>query len=279
MGSQLVKAQSIEGSGGQGFRWKEIEAATAAQGIRWRHAPSGAQWRDPTEATAKSFKHTMKHLTKSKVRTYPELQTILARAADIICQRPLGIAHHSGAEPGYTVLTPNSLIKNQRTSHFSPPDEVLEDQPRDRFTRRMREQEDTITDWWNIWFRHVFASLIPVKKWRTAERNIREGDVAMLLFEHKFSAADYRMCRVIKAFKDSDQDNSEDEPLVRTCVVEVAPKGTRSIIYPSPKYRLTKMTVPVQRLCVYLPIEEQKDAQEVPDIQIEADSEAATETA
>ena len=257
MGSQLVKAQSIEGSGGQGFRWKEIEAATAANGIRWRHAPSGAQWRDATEASAKSLKHTMKHLTKSKVRTYPELQAVLARAADLIGQRPLGIAHHSGAEPGYTVLTPNSLIKNQRTTHFSPPDEELEDMPMDRFTRRMREQEAAITDWWNIWFRHVFASLIPLKKWRTAERNIRVGDVAMLMFAHKFSAGDYRLCQVFRVFADADTDNLEDDPLVRTCIVEVAPKGARAILYPSPRYKLTKMTVPVQRLVVFLPVEDQ----------------------
>ena len=119
MGSQLVKEQHLQGSGGKGFRWNKIKEATAAQGIRWRHAPSGAQWRDPTEAIAKSLKHTMKHLTKAKVRTYPELQAILARAVDIIGQRPLGISHHSGAEPGHIILTPNSLIKIQRTSHFS----------------------------------------------------------------------------------------------------------------------------------------------------------------
>ena len=104
---------------------------------------------------------------------------------------------------------------------------------------------------------------------------MRIGDVAMLLFAHKFSAGDYRFCRVVKVFEDTDTkvpestegtetdltlteaDLTEDDPLVRTCVVEVAPRGARAIIYPHPKYRLTKMTVPVQRLCVYLPVEDQ----------------------
>ena len=257
MGSQLVKAQSLETGKGKDFRWKEIEEATASRGIRWRHAPSGAQWRDATEAQAKAYKHTMKHLTKSRVRTYPELQTILARAADIVCQRPLGITQHSGGEPGFTVLTPNSLIKNQRTTHFNPPEEDLHTPTYDRYTRRQREQEDSLQDWWNIWYRHVFASLIPIRKWRVAQRNVKVGDIALLLFKGKLSTADYRLCRVHKVFPDEDEDNEEDSPLVRTCVVQVAPKGARSINYPSPKYKLIEMTVPVQRLCVFLPVEEQ----------------------
>ena len=260
MGSQLVKAQSLHDCGGQGFRWKEIQEATSAHGIRWRHAPSGAQWRDATESQAKSLKHTMKHLTKSKVRTYPELQTLLAKAVDIIGQRPLGIAHHSGAEPGFTVLTPNSLIKNQRTAHFSPPDEELEASLQDRYTRRQREQADSLEDWWNIWYKHVFASLIPLRKWRTAERNVRVGDIALLMFKSKVSAGDYRLCRVSKVFEDQDEDTFEDNPLVRTCEVQVAPKAARAITYPSPAYKLTTMTVPVQRLCIFLP----KEAQDSP---------------
>ena len=63
--NQLVKAQGLKDYGGQGFRWKEIQEATAAQGIRWRHASSGTKWRDATEAMAKSLKH-MK--IKSKAR-------------------------------------------------------------------------------------------------------------------------------------------------------------------------------------------------------------------
>ena len=62
-----------------------------------------------------------------------------------------------------------------------------------RYTRRMKEQEETIQDWWHHWFCHVFASLIPFKRWCTAKRNVKEGDVAMLIFKHKFSAADYQL--------------------------------------------------------------------------------------
>ena len=60
--------------------------------------------------------------------------------------------------------------------------------------------------------------------------------------------------------------------------MEVAPKGARSIIYPSPKYRLTSMTVPIQRLCVYLPVEEQgPKAKESQDRQVEPEAEAQSE--
>ena len=61
-------------------------------------------------------------------------------------------------------------------------------------------------------------------------------------------------------------------------MVEVAPKGSRSIIYPSPKYKLTRMTVPVQRLCVYLPIEEQEAQRSTPEVSIPV-TDDATEAA
>ena len=45
------------------------------------------------------------------MRTYSELQAILAQAVDIIGQRALRTSHHSGAQTGFTILTQNSLIK------------------------------------------------------------------------------------------------------------------------------------------------------------------------
>ena len=68
-----------------------------------------------------------------------------------------------------------------------------------------------------------------------------------------------------------DEDTLEDGPLVRTYEVEVAPRGARSIIFSSPKYKLTEMTVPIQRLCVFLPIEEQGSIQSDTLGEIEAD--------
>ena len=67
------------------------------------------------------------------------------------------------------------------------------------------------------------------------------------------------------------EDTREDGPLVRTYEVEVTPRGARSINYPSPKYKLTEMTVPIQRLCVFLPIEEQGSIQSDTLGEIEAD--------
>ena len=91
----------------------------------------------------------------------------------------------------------------------------------------------------------------------------------MLMFKHKFSAADYQLCCVSKILKDEDKD--QDEPLVRTCEVEVAPKNARKILHPNPAYRLTPMTDPVQRWCIFLPVEDQKRANseagvEVPEV-------------
>ena len=63
-----------------------------------------------------------------------------------------------------------------------------------------------------------------------------------------------------KVFEEVDDDTMEDDSLVRTCEVEVAPKAARSIKLPNSAVKLTPITVPVQRLCVFLPIEEQNHA-------------------
>ena len=49
------------------------------QGIQWRHAPSGGQHRDPSEAAVKMVKKTMELILKPGRLSYHELQTVLTR--------------------------------------------------------------------------------------------------------------------------------------------------------------------------------------------------------
>lgn len=262
MGSNIVKAQKLQGSLAKDAaedteamerheKWTQIMERTASQGIQWRHAPSGGQHRDPSEAAVKMVKKTMEHLLKPGRLSYHELQTVLTRVADICNQRPLGIQHQSGAEPGHVVLTPNSLMKQMRTDHFNLPPEQLEENFSDRLTKRFKFQEEVIQQWWDQWFSSVFASLIPVRKWRSVERNVRPGDVALLKFPHKVAAADYRLCRVDEVVHDP------EDGLVRTVAVLVPPKKARMISYPDKSITMTRMEVPIQRLAVFLPVEDQ----------------------
>ena len=77
--------------------------------------------------------------------------------------------------------------------------------------------------------------------------------MALLKFNKKVAAADYRLCRVKEVIHDP-----EDE-LVRTVIVEVPPSARRMVNYPDPKKKLkmVSMTVPIQRLCVFMPAEDQ----------------------
>ena len=176
---------------------------------------------------------------------------VLTRIADICNQRPLGIRHQSGAEPESVVLTPNSLMKQMRTDHFNLPPERLEENFSDKLSRRFKFQEEVIQQWWDQWFSSVFASLIPVRKWKNSKRNVRPGDVALLKFPHKVAAADFRLCRVEEVVHDP------EDGLVRTAAVLVPPKRARLISYPDKSVKMTRMEVPVQRLAVFLPVEDQ----------------------
>ena len=241
-------------------RWEAVKSSCAKDGTQWRHAPSGGQHRDPSEAGVKAIKKTLKHLLNPGTLTYDELLTVLTRAADLVNQRPLGIAHQNDAEPEGTIITPNTLLKNQRTDHFNVPDEdelnpSTDEDQRKAYSKRMTFQDQIIKEWWNTWYTTVFSTLIPYRSWRTAKRNVRPGDVGLLKFNKKVAAADYRMCRVAEVIHDP------EDGLVRTVVVKVPPSARRMITYPDPKKKLkmVSMTVPIQRLCIFLPAEEQAD--------------------
>ena len=100
---------------------------------------------------------------------------------------------------------------------------------------------------------YVFDSLLTTKSWTEAKRGVKVGDVVLVGYPHKSKVGKYRLGIVLQTGKDKDD-------LIRTCVV-----GYRLIQkdLPSDQLRIylkgikwKKLRVPVQRLCLILPVEE-----------------------
>ena len=105
------------------------------------------------------------------------------------------------------------------------------------------------------WYQYkvqYFQSLIPTRKWIDEKRNISSGDVVLIEYKSKSAPGTYRLGKVINV--EVDKDN-----LGRTCTVLY--KLVKPVI---PRIRQTiedvvskEVRVPMQRLVLILPVEEQ----------------------
>ena len=194
----------------------------------------------------KMLKATLKHMHKGGKLTFGEMLTLLTSAANRINQRPLGVRHHQGAEPGYCPVTPNLLLMGSRTN-----DDDLEVDPDTplRYVKRLRFVQSCFDAWWRQWYLQVFPSLVPVRKWRQQVRNLKEGDVVMVRFGDEEEKENFRMGRVVKAEEDRDG-------LVRTVSVAMRPRDARERILPYVVKDPWITAVSAQRVVVLCPVED-----------------------
>ena len=144
-------------------------------------------------------------------------------------------------------LTPNMLMTG-RSASGPPIDCTDEDDPRVR-ADYLHELE---TAWWYQYKVQYFQSLIPTRKWIDSQRNMSPGDVVLIEYKSKSAPGTYRLGRVKEVEVDNDN-------LVRTCTVaykliKAITKDNRDSL----KDVVSKeVRVPVQRLVLILPVEEQ----------------------
>ena len=254
-GSQLTSANNYvtwEGKEDPSkWGWNEISEKAARGGTEWEFVPAGCQWRNGlAESRVKAMKSTLSHmmaatLINSKPTiTYAELAVVLARAASIINDRPIGL--RSLTEHDIVPITPNQLLLGRTsTTMRSPSSEEVED-----YGRCSRYQEELLDSWWNLWKVQVFPHLLPHNGYKAAKRhlNLRVGDVCLLKYDGKIRGT-YRLCRITEIYPD-------DHGVVRTLMIAYRPKKKETSLPYVPR-TLDTMVVGVQRL-VLIQAEEDK---------------------
>ena len=252
-GSQLVSAAgAVEGPD---YDWDAISARSKGQTV-WTFCPSGAQWRNGAiESFVKRFKWSLEMYEQSEL-TYAELQSDFKGVAAVLNSRPISARYgprHAETDPDYLeMLTPNMLL-TARTGVDLPVREYNDDcNP----ARRLAFKQELESAWWERWKVQCFDSLLPTKSWTVQKRGVKQGDVVLISYSEKSKSGTFRLGIV-------EQVEVDDDGLVRTCTVgyrlvrsDLPPEEQR-LYYKGLKYK--QIRVPVQRLCVILPIEEQKE--------------------
>ena len=127
------------------------------------------------------------------------------------------------------------------TSTVEVPQMKFEEAP--SLTRRLQYVEEVIERFWNKWKKQVFQGLLLNTKWRIAKRNMRVGDVVMML-ENEDDEASYRLAGVISVKPGNDG-------LVRTVGVMYTNPGRDPDSRSPPKIT----TRPIHKLGVVVPID------------------------
>ena len=251
-GSQLVSA--AEGIDVPEYNWDMIGASRKGQ-TEWNFCPAGAQWRNgAVEALVKQFKRSLE-LYKQTGMSYAELQSAFKKIAAVLNSRPISARYgprHEQCDPDYLELvTPNMLLTG-RSGVDLPLREYTDDNTPGV---RLAYREELERCWWERWKVQCFDSLLPTKSWTQERRGVVPGDVVLISYQDKSKTGTYRLGVV-------DNVEVDQDGLVRTCQVRYRlvrsdlPAEELRIYFRGLKFK--NIRVPVQRLCVILPVEEQK---------------------
>ena len=252
-GSQLVAAHKELDKDPIKYDWDSIAANASRQGTTWEFTPSGAQWRNgATESFVKKFKRSFYHLYHCTRLNYAEMLCAVKRIANILNDRPVSVQRTKTDaldEDFLHPLTPNMLIMGRSSSQ--PPMEGVHDVEDPHV--RMSFIDEIERAWWYQYKVQHFHSLMPTRKWMEQKRNIMVGDVVLIEYSSKSLPGTYRLGRV----RDVEIDPRDN--LVRTCTVmyklvkPITEKNRDTVGDVTTK----EIRVPVQRLVLILPVEDQ----------------------
>ena len=131
-----------------------------------------------------------------------EMNTMMAEISNLVNERPIGLKPNTHTDPEY--LSPNSLYLGRASDRISSgpfhTEETFIDDPSKVQSRFLLVQ--TITNqFWKIWLKLYFPTLLFRQKWHNEKRNMKVGDVC-LLKDAKTFRAEWRLARVTATFPD-----------------------------------------------------------------------------
>ena len=131
-----------------------------------------------TEIMIKLAKSVLKSLMKSigdQVLSLNELNTLLAEAAQLINERPIGVKPNEKVDSEY--LSPNSLLLGRNSDRICSgpfiPSNVIWSDPSSFKSRFLLVQAIT-EQFWRNWMKLFFPSLVVRQRWHVEKRNLRK---------------------------------------------------------------------------------------------------------
>ena len=252
-GSQLQGASNELIQWRKGWDTEKLIRYGAERSLQWKFIMAASQHQNGgAESLIKVVKGIMKSLMHSIGDTklsLNELNTLLAECANLTNERPIGQKPNSQTDPEY--LSPNSLLLGRSSARISSgPFESADafdenpDNAKNRFVLVQR-----ITDqFWKVWQKLYFPTLLVRQKWHHQKRNLEPNDVCLLQDSNNLRG-EWRLCKVVEVHPD-------EHGVVRNVDVEVAARYDGSSTYKFQKpYTLNRH---VSKLIVLAPSDDEE---------------------
>jgi len=215
--------------------WSEIEQEVVGKysNVVWKFVPTGTpHMNGQAERHIGLAKKLLSKQLVDRNMTYGELSTVFDEVTNILNTKPYATGETDPATG--SPLTPQHLLGPR--GNVSLPGVVLDDKV--GITKRFQFVQRVITDFWRKYVLLVFPQKIKIKKWKSAQDNLREGDVVQLLDTNMVSKV-WRLAWVMSTVQGRDG-------LVRKVNIKIAGSN------------LKEVEVGVQRLrLVYRPAEKE----------------------
>ena len=241
-GSQLESA-----SGKLESWWTKMQTDlvtfAGSKSFRWETSPADSPWRQGKVERRIAIIKKQLRLAIGDSRVTPlELQTALFEISNICNERPITISKPR-EDGSYSLVTPNQLLLGRSCNQLPDDSDYTESLP---VAARYRLINDITSAFWKLWSSEVSPSLVVRQKWHESSRNLRDGDVVMIVEPTKLKAK-YKM-GIIEDVKVS-RDGKVRSAVVRYNNIQTLDNSQR--VTP------VRVTRSVQRLVLILPVEEQ----------------------
>jgi hypothetical protein len=253
-GSQLVGASAELIEWRKGWDFEQLTRFGASRGLEWRTImPNSQHQNGAAEVMIKMVKGVQKSLVHALGDTklsLNEMFTTMAEISNLVNERPIGIKPNDKSATDY--LSPNSLLLGRCSDRISSgpfqPDQVFTDCPKAAKTRFLLVQT-IVCQFWNVWMKLYFPTLLIRQKWHTEKRNLMVGDICLLKESNVFRS-EWRLCEVTETFPDN-------SGIVRNVQVIVKAKqgGSKDYIPTKPIY----VKRHVNNLVVLVPADERDE--------------------
>ena len=241
-GSQLVGAERKLKEAWQRIDRESLQRDSAQNGSTWVFGPADSPWHQgAVESLIKAAKRAIHFSVSNQRLSVPEFLTVCCEVANLLNERPIGVK--PSVDSVINALTPNSLILGRATASNPMGWQPYET----NIATRCHLVQSVVEDFWKRWTELYAPALVVQRKWHTATRNLRPGDVVIVADKNTLRG-EYRLALVRDVFPGEDG-------RVRKVTVQYKSYRTGEKVHEYRGARDTVVSRAVQRLALLVPVD------------------------
>ena len=241
-GSQLVGAERELKEAWQRIDRESLQRDSAQNGSTWVFGPADSPWHQgAVESLIKAAKRAIHFSVSNQRLSVPEFLTVCCEVANLLNERPIGVK--PSVDSVINALTPNSLILGRATASNPMGWQPYET----NIATRYHLVQSVVEDFWKRWTELYAPALVVQRKWHTATRNLRPGDVVIVADKNTLRG-EYRLALVRDVFPGEDG-------RVRKVTVQYKSYRTGEKVHEYRGARDTVVSRAVQRLALLVPVD------------------------